>query len=284
MTQSTYKPYEAGQLYKSRQTTYIDIACCYYMEMTKKFKTTADASVKLSSDSSSSKTVPNDVGDVEKGISVQKETIVANNTNNKNNNNNNEKDELDTMEKVIVQIPITLRESYDQIKDFATLLAGFQFVAINVGKDKFEGYAQIAAFLLFASFCLSVSSATIALFCREYLRFSEVESVDFILISIHKYKYIFKGVSALLLFSCTAMVCAICIQAFASFANAGFAITLSCLAVVIFSGCIYVMRELISKRQEFNRAELEALFIDPEKKDEKDLKNYAAQRLLYTFK
>tara|TARA_B110000971_G_scaffold189509_1_gene199892 strand:- start:749 stop:1453 length:705 start_codon:yes stop_codon:yes gene_type:complete len=102
-----------------------------------------------------------------------------------------------------------LLDNYGDLLNMGILLSGFQFVGIILEKNLSltESYEMsIAYFLLSLGFLISMFGVLICFITLEYLRSCRDETVEFIIVGIQKYKWIFKSADLILYSDCIMFV------------------------------------------------------------------------------
>jgi hypothetical protein len=98
-----------------------------------------------------------------------------------------------------------LLDNYGDLLNMGIMLSGFQFVGIILEKNLSltESYGMsIAYFLLSVGFLISMFGVLICFITLEYLRGCRDETVEFIIVGIQKYKWIFKSADLILYSNC----------------------------------------------------------------------------------
>tara|TARA_B100001121_G_C18686255_1_gene620790 strand:+ start:1848 stop:2552 length:705 start_codon:yes stop_codon:yes gene_type:complete len=98
-----------------------------------------------------------------------------------------------------------LLDNYGDLLNMGIMLSGFQFVGIILEKNLSltESYEMtVAYFLLSVGFLISMFGVLISFITLEYLRGCRDETVEFIVVGIQKYKWIFKSADAILYSDC----------------------------------------------------------------------------------
>jgi hypothetical protein len=98
-----------------------------------------------------------------------------------------------------------LLDNYGDLLNMGIMLSGFQFVGIILEKNLSltESYEMsVAYFLLSVGFLISMFGVLICFITLEYLRGCRDETVEFIVVGIQKYKWIFKSADVILYSDC----------------------------------------------------------------------------------
>lgn len=98
-----------------------------------------------------------------------------------------------------------LLDNYGDLLNMGIMLSGFQFVGIILEKNLSltETYEMtVAYFLLSVGFLISMFGVLISFITLEYLRGCRDETVEFIVVGLQKYKWIFKSADLILYSDC----------------------------------------------------------------------------------
>ncbi len=150
-----------------------------------------------------------------------------------------------------------LLDNYGDLLNMGIMLSGFQFVGIILEKNLSltESYGMtIAYFLLSVGFLISMFGVLICFITLEYLRGCRDETVEFIIVGIQKYKWIFKSADLILYSDCIMFVVPINLLIYNSL-SLNLSIIYNIICGFLFMIGIFIHYMIIVAKQNYNLTE-----------------------------
>lgn len=143
---------------------------------------------------------------------------------------------------------------YKDLFDLGLSISGYQFVGIilesNLSLTK-DLDIRIAYFFLSVGFLFSMFQVFICYVIMEYLRYIREESIEFLIIGINRYKFMFKSVDFLFYLNCILFIIPINILIYDSL-DQYFGIIFNCLSTIIYSVGVYIHYKVMMRKQKYN--------------------------------
>tara|TARA_B110000483_G_scaffold215230_1_gene265775 strand:- start:78 stop:782 length:705 start_codon:yes stop_codon:yes gene_type:complete len=150
-----------------------------------------------------------------------------------------------------------LLDNYGDLLNMGIMLSGFQFVGIILEKNLSltDSYQMtIAYFLLSIGFLISMFGVLISFVTLEYLRGCRDENVEFIIVGIQKYKWIFKSADVILYSDCLMFTIPINLLVYNSL-SLSLSITYNLICGFLFILGIFIHYMIIVAKQNYNLTE-----------------------------